>query len=90
MKTKVCSTCGHVGKPVRQCFESFLVDALAWLIGFNIALVTGVLPLLVLPLAWTLYHIARFRDTKCPQCGDLSMVEMHSTTGKNILARGQL
>ncbi|WP_455207270.1 hypothetical protein [Kaarinaea lacus] len=85
MKMKVCSSCGYMGEPVNQCFESFLVDLFVWLIVGSVALMTGLLPLLAIPAAWTLYHIVRFK-TKCPECGNLDMVSVHSTKGKNTLA----
>jgi hypothetical protein len=74
-----------MGEPVNQCFESFLVDLFIWLIVGSVALMTGLLPLLVIPAAWTVYHIVRFK-TKCPECGNLDMVSVNSTKGKNVLA----
>lgn len=85
MKMKVCSSCGYMGKAVNQCFESFLVDLFVWLIVGSVALMTGLLPLLVIPAAWTVYHIVRFK-TKCPECGNLDMVSVNSSKGKNVLA----
>jgi len=78
MKDRVCASCGHVGQPIRQCWGSFLVDALLWGCGFSTALMTGIFSLLFIPLAWSIYHILRFNTTKCPQCGDLEMVALDS------------
>ncbi|KPJ93374.1 MAG: hypothetical protein AMJ55_08105 [Gammaproteobacteria bacterium SG8_15] len=85
MKMKVCSSCGYKGEAVNQCFESFLVDLFVWLIVGSVALMTGLLPLLAIPAAWTVYHIVRFK-TKCPECGNLDMVSVNSSKGKNVLA----
>ncbi|MCI0505453.1 MAG: hypothetical protein L0Z73_05020 [Gammaproteobacteria bacterium] len=85
MKMKVCSSCGYMGEPVKQCFESFLVDLFIWLIVGSVTLMSGLLPLLVIPAAWTLYHIVRFK-TKCPECGNLDMVSLNSAKGKDAMA----
>jgi hypothetical protein len=85
MSTKVCTSCGYTGKAVNQCFESFLLDLFLWLIVGSVALMTGLLPLLAIPAAWTIFHIAKFR-TKCPECGNLDMVSVNSSKGKNTLA----
>ena len=85
MKNKVCSSCGYMGEPVNQCFESFLVDLFVWLIVGSVALMTGLLPLLIIPASWTVYHIFRFK-TKCPECENLDMVSLKSAKGKDALA----
>ncbi len=72
---KKCTSCGYVGTPINQCKESFLLDAFIWLVVGNLAMITGLLPLLVIPAGWTVYHIVNFK-TKCPECGDISMVSM--------------
>lgn len=87
MKDRVCASCGHVGKPVRQCWGSFLVDALVWGTVGSAAVITGLLTLFVIPVAWSIYHILRFNTTKCPECGDLEMVAMDSRKGKETLDR---
>jgi hypothetical protein len=74
-----------MGEPVKQCFESFLVDLFLWLIVGSVTLMSGLLPLLVIPAAWTMYHIVRFK-TKCPECGNLDMVSLNSAKGKNAMA----
>lgn len=85
MKQRVCTSCGFLGKPVNQCFESFLVDLFVWLIVASVVFMTGILPLFAIAIGWTLYHIAKFRNTKCPNCGNLDMVSMKSSKGKAIL-----
>ena len=82
---KICSSCGYQGKPINQCIESFLLDLFVWLIVGSVTLMTGLFPLLVIPAAWTVYHIFNFR-TKCPECGNLDMVSLKSEKGKNMLA----
>jgi len=87
MKDRVCTSCGYVGKPTKQCLESFLVDAFIWGIVGSFALSTGIMPVLVIPAAWTLYHIVKFATTKCPECGSLDMVSQDSRKGRNVLNR---
>lgn len=85
MKQRVCTNCGHVGEPISQCATSFFVDALIWLVVASITLFTGLLPLLLLPLGWTIFHIAKYRTVKCPKCENLDMVSMTSNKGKQAL-----
>ena len=81
MKQKVCTSCGHVGEAINQCFASFMLDAFLWLATIGVIFVTALIPLIVIPLAWTIYHIINFKS-KCPECGDLDMVSMNSNKGK--------
>ena len=85
MKDRVCTSCGYVGKPTKQCLESFLVDAFVWGIVGSFALGTGIMPVLAIPAAWTLYHIVKFGTTKCPECGSLDMVSQDSRKGRAVL-----
>lgn len=85
MKDRVCTSCGFEGKPINQCMGSFLVDAFVWGIVGGGVMVTGLLPALVIPVAWTLYHLAKFKTTKCPKCGDLEMVSKTSRKGRTAL-----
>lgn len=85
MKDRVCTSCGFVGKPIKQCIESFLVDAFVWGIVGSFALMTGLMFSLAIPVAWTLYHLAKFKTTKCPHCGELEMVSKTSRKGRAAL-----
>jgi len=85
MKNRVCTSCGHVGKPVKQCLGSFFVDAFMWGTVGSFALMTGLMPALLIPAAWTIYHLAKFNTTKCPECGELEMVSMKSRKGREAL-----
>jgi len=85
MKNRVCTSCGLVGKPVKQCIESFFVDAFIWATVGSFALMTGLIPVLLIPAAWTLYHLAKFGTTKCPACGDLEMVSVNSRRGREAI-----
>ena len=85
MKERICTACGFEGKPINQCIESFLVDAFIWGAVGSFALTTGLLPLLAIPAAWTLYHLAKFKTTKCPSCGELEMVSKESRKGLEAL-----
>lgn len=89
MKDRICTSCGHVGKPKKQCIESFFVDAFVWGTVGSFAFATGFLPVLVIPVAWTLYHLAKFGTTKCPACGDLEMVSMDSRKGRAAIKRNE-
>ena len=84
MKTKICAYCGHVGKPIPQAKSSFVVDAFIWMITLSLTAFSGLVPLLLIPLAWTLYHIAKFNSVKCPKCECLEMVPLNSRKGKAI------
>lgn len=85
MKDRVCTSCGFEGKPTKQCLGSFLVDAFIWGTVGSLALMTGLLPILLIPAAWTIYHLAKFNTTKCPSCGDLEMVSKTSRKGREAL-----
>ena len=85
MKNRVCTSCSFVGKPVNQCIESFFVDAFIWATVGSFALMTGLIPVLLIPVAWTLYHLVKFGTTKCPECGDLEMVSLESRKGRDAL-----
>jgi hypothetical protein len=87
MKDRVCTSCGFEGKPIKQCMASFFVDALIWGAVGSFALSTGLMPLLLVPVAWTAYHLVKFGTTKCPQCGDLEMVSKDSRKGRAYLNR---
>ena len=87
MKDRVCTSCGFEGKPIKQCIESFLVDAFIWGIVGGGVLVTGLWPALAIPVVWTIYHLAKFKTTKCPKCGDLEMVSKTSRKGQRALDR---
>lgn len=84
MKNHICTHCGHVGKPIPQSKESFFVDAFIWGIVGSFALMTGVMPVLIIPAAWSVYHILKFNTTKCPECLSLDMVGMNSRKGREM------
>jgi hypothetical protein len=82
MKDRICKSCGHIGKPVPQTLDSFLVDALAWGTFATGAFVSGMMSLFIIPSLWTLYHLATFFTVRCPECGDLEMVRLNSRKGR--------
>ena len=41
---------------------------------------------MLIPLGWSIYHIAIYRKSTCPECGRLNMVSMTSKKGKKALA----
>jgi len=85
MKTKVCESCGYVGKPIADEFSSFTVDAMVWLAWSAIAVITGIFPLILIAPLFSLIHIAKFRTMKCPKCENLEMVNLHSHAGEEIM-----
>ena len=85
MKNKVCTECGYVGRPIPQLKSSFAVDVGMWLYFAFLTALSQFFPLLLIPLAWTIYHIARFNSVKCPKCESLEMVRMNSKKGKRAL-----
>ena len=64
---------------------SFAVDALMWMIFLSLSMFSSILPLMLIPLAWTTYHIAIYRKSTCPECGRLNMVSLTSRKGKKAL-----
>ena len=85
MKDRICAECGFVGKPIAQGPTSFFVDGFIWLIFGSFTVMTALLPILLIPLGWTIYHIAVYKLTKCPQCESLEMASMNSRKGKTAL-----
>lgn len=75
MKAKVCESCGYVGKPVHDEYSSLLLDVFFWGFSFIIASITGIIPLVVVGPAFSVWHMITFRSHRCPKCGDW---EMHS------------
>lgn len=86
MKSKVCTSCGYIGKPVHDEWSSLMLDAIAWVLWFVIAAITGIIPLALLGPAYSVYHIIMFRSKKCPKCGNLDMVRLESHGGKQMLS----
>lgn len=84
MKDKVCKSCGYVGKPTTQGIDSFLVDLLLWLTFTSVAMMFAIFPLLLIPLAWTIYHIATYWSITCPKCENLDMVHIDAHAKSNI------
>lgn len=87
MKDKICTSCGYEGKPVAQCKMSFMVDVALWITAINLVAFTALLPLLLIPAAWTTFHVIKFNSVKCPECESLDMVSKSSRKGKAAVAR---
>ena len=84
MKHKICTSCGYEGEAINQCLESFFLDALVWLVTVSLIFMTALVPLIIIPVAWTVYHIVNFKS-KCPKCESLDMVSMDSNKGKSVV-----
>lgn len=85
MKNKVCTECGYVGKPIPQLKSSFAVDVGIWLYFSFLTAMSQLIPLMLVPLVWTIYHIVRFRSVKCAKCESLEMVRIKSKKGQLAL-----
>ena len=85
MQDRICTHCYHVGQPITQGMGSFAVDALMWMMFLSLSMFSSVFPLMLIPLGWTIYHIAIYRKSTCPECGRLNMVSMTSKKGKRAL-----
>lgn len=85
MEDRVCKKCYHVGKPIPQERGSFFVDALIWVSFFSVAMLSSFIPILLIPVAWTVYHLAVFNKSTCPECGEIEMVSLRSRKGKKAL-----
>ena len=85
MADRVCKSCGYVGKAEHQSWGTFFVDAFIWLVFGSLTLFSGLLFVLLIPLAWTIYHLALFSNTQCPKCKSLDMVSKGSRKGKAVL-----
>jgi len=85
MTERVCKSCGYVGEAEHQSWDTFFVDAFFWLMFGSLTLFSGLLFVLLIPLAWTIYHLALFSNTQCPKCKSLDMVNKHSHKGKAVL-----
>ena len=88
MKDRVCAYCGYIGKPTTQGVSSFFVDAFIWLIFGSLTAMSGLIPVLLIPAGWTVYHLAKYKTTTCPKCENIEMVSMTSHKGKEILEGG--
>lgn len=86
MKTKICHNCGYVGKPTSQGAGSFFVDAMLWLVFASMTMLSAFLPLMLVPLGWTIYHIAVYNSVTCPECENFDMVSLDSRKGREAQA----
>ena len=84
MKEKVCTSCGYTGEAINQCLGSFILDALVWFVTIGAIAVTALIPLIVIPVGWTIFHIVNFKS-KCPKCENLDMVSKTSSKGRAAL-----
>ncbi len=85
MKDRICTSCFHVGKPTKQGPGSFFVDALIWLSFISFSVLSSIFILMIIPIAWTAYHIYLYDKTTCPECGRLNMVSLTSRKGREAL-----
>ena len=89
MKNKICMDCGHIGQPTTQGVGSFFVDLMIWMVISSFTLFTAFLPLMLIPIGWTIYHFITYKTITCPNCENLEMVSLTSRRGKQALASRQ-
>gem|GEM_PF-1730843 len=87
MTTKICQHCGHIGEPTTQGVGSFFVDAMIWMVCTSLTLFSAFLPIMLIPLAWTVFHIMTYKSITCPKCENFEMVKLHSRKGKAAMLR---
>jgi hypothetical protein len=87
MKDKLCTYCGYVGKPTTQGIGSFAVDGAIWLIFLGLSIFSSIFALMVVPLAWSIYHFIVYKTTTCPECGNITMVGLNSHKAKEYRER---
>jgi hypothetical protein len=77
MKTdqKVCTTCGHHGKPAKRTPGSFLIEVVLWLC------------FLVPGLIYSLWRLSA-RHEVCAGCGARTLVPANSPVGQRVLGGG--
>ncbi|HGX93674.1 MAG TPA: hypothetical protein ENK35_10210 [Candidatus Tenderia sp.] len=85
MKDRVCTSCYHVGKPIKQGAGSFFVDAMIWMTFISLSILSAIFVLMIIPVAWTLYHLWVYDKTTCPKCERIAMVSLNSRKGREAL-----
>lgn len=71
-KKMICSSCGSVGKPVKDTKGSCLVELILWC-------------LMILPgLIYTVWRLTTTKDV-CKQCKQPTLVPLNSPIGKKML-----
>lgn len=83
---KVCTNCGHEGKPTRQKSGAFaiLFFTLACTTAWSFASQLFWISLPFAAISSTLF-IYWFFTTQCPECSNVSMVNKNSHAGKEYL-----
>jgi hypothetical protein len=84
---KVCTECGFVGQPKTQGLGSFVLDIFVWLFFSGVVLVTFLIPLMLIPIGWTVYHLFTYSTVNCPKCENYAMVNLHSAKGSAALQK---
>ena len=85
MKDRICTHCYYVGQPTTQGLGSFAVDALMWMMFFSLSMFSSIFLLMLIPLGWTVYHVAIYRKSTCPKCSRINMVSTTSAKGRKAL-----
>lgn len=81
---KICTECGHIGQPKPQGLGSFMVDLFLWFFISGVVMVSFMLPLMLIPLGWTIYHLLTYFTVNCPACENYAMVDLYSSKGLAI------
>ncbi len=85
MKERICTSCYHVGKPIKQGPGSFFVDAMIWMVFISLSILSAIFVLMIIPVVWTLYHLWVYDKTTCPKCERIAMVSLTSRKGREAL-----
>jgi hypothetical protein len=70
--TKICTTCGYIGRSKRVTKGSILIELLLWL------------AFLIPGLIYSLWRITSRYDA-CPKCGSPNMIPTDSPVGRRLL-----
>jgi len=77
MSNKECKSCGYIGKPHYEGLDIFLTDVLVWLVAGSAAVMTGIIPLIIIAPIWTFIHLTWYHHITCPRCGEMEMGTVH-------------
>lgn len=87
MSDRICTNCGYTGQPSPQGIGSFTVDVIVWLVCWGLAVFSDIFALMLIAVAWSLYHVALYKIATCPSCGDMVMVALDSEKAERYHAR---
>lgn len=84
MTDKICSDCGFIGRPVHDEYSSLILDVAIWSGSFIIAAITGIIYLIAIGPAFSIWHMFSFRSHRCPKCGNWEMHRINNRTSTHL------